>query len=57
MNWTDFFAMGGYAFEVWTSWALTLITLIWFVVSPKLKNAKLRRDIKRQIQRSEKFEQ
>jgi len=51
MNWGDFFSMGGYAFEVWTSWGLTLFALIWFVISPKVKNARLRREIYQQIER------
>lgn len=51
MNWAEFFDMGGYAFEVWTSWGLTLIVLLMFVIIPKHRNAKIRRDIKRQISR------
>jgi len=53
MNWADFFHMGGYAFEVWTSWALTLLVLIGFVAFPKMKNARIRHDIKRQISREQ----
>ena len=53
MNWSDFLHMGGYAFEVWTSWGLTVATLISFVIIPKIKNAKIRRDIKRQMAREQ----
>ena len=51
MNWSEFFNMGGYAFEVWTSWGLTLAVLLAFVILPKRRNAKIRRNIKRQIER------
>jgi heme exporter protein D len=53
MNWSDFFYMGGYAFEVWTSWGLTLLALVAFVIFPKRRNAKIRADIKRQISREQ----
>jgi len=53
MNWSEFLLMGGYAFEVWTSWGLTLAALISFVIFPKIKNAKIRRDIKRQLVRQQ----
>jgi len=48
--------MGGYAFHVWTSWGLTLIVLVSLYAIPKLKNAKLREQIKRQIEREQKLE-
>ena len=51
MNWSEFFHMGGYAFEVWTSWGLSLLVLIFFVIVPKHRNAKIRADIQRQISR------
>jgi heme exporter protein D len=53
MNWSDFFYMGGYAFEVWTSWGLTLLVLFAFVIIPKRRNAKIRSQIKRQISREQ----
>ena len=43
--------MGGYAFEVWTSWGLTLFVLLAFVIIPKHRNGKIRQEIKRQISR------
>ena len=51
MTLATFFQMGGYAFEVWTSWGLTLLVLLAFVIIPKHRNAKIRQDIKRQISR------
>lgn len=53
MNWADFFHMGGYAFEVWTSWGLTLAVLVWFVITPKLRSAKIKAQVKRQISREQ----
>ena len=53
MDWSTFFHMGGYAFEVWTSWGLTLAVLIWFVIAPKRRNAKIRAQIQRQINREQ----
>jgi heme exporter protein CcmD len=45
--------MGGYAFEVWTSWGLTLLVLLWYVIAPKLRSAKIKSQIKRQISREQ----
>ena len=55
MNWTEFFNMGGYAFYVWTSWARTLLVLCWHIIQPKVKNARIKTDIKRQIDREAKL--
>lgn len=56
MNWTEFLYMGGYAFEVWTSWGLTLAVLAWFVIMPKLRSAKIKSQIQRQISREQRLE-
>ncbi len=53
MNWSEFFYMGGYAFEVWTSWGLTLLVLLYFVIMPKQRNAKIKSQIQRQINREQ----
>ncbi len=53
MNWSEFFHMGGYAFEVWTCWGLTLAVLICFVIYPKRRNARIRSEILRQIHREQ----
>lgn len=55
MNWTEFLHMGGYAFEVWTSWGLTLIVLILFVILPKRRSAKIKSQIQRQISREQRL--
>ena len=56
MNWNDFFHMGGYAFHVWTSWGLTLLVIVWILMSSKINNARIRREIKRQIERDKKLD-
>ncbi len=52
MNWSEFFAMGGYAVYVWTSYALTLLLVVVNVVSPLIQRrriiARIRRAIKRE---------
>lgn len=56
MNWSEFFHMGGYAFHVWTSWGLTLAVILWIFISSKMSNAKIRRDIQRQLNRDKKLD-
>ena len=51
MNWADFFHMGGYAWYVWPSWGLTILVLFSLFIQAKLNNAKIRKDIARQIAR------
>jgi len=51
MNWSEFFNMGGYAFYVWTSYALTFIVLLANIVSPIMQRKKAIKRIKRAIKR------
>ncbi len=51
MNWSEFFHMGGYAFFVWTSYALTLIVVVANIVSPIIQRRKIITRIKRAIKR------
>jgi heme exporter protein D len=51
MNWSEFFYMGGYAFFVWTSYALTLIVIVANIVSPIMQRKKVISRIKRAIKR------
>ncbi len=53
MNWSEFFNMGGYAFFVWTSYALTLIVVVANVVSPIMQRKKVITRIKRAIKREQ----
>jgi len=45
--------MGGYAFHVWTSWGLSALVLLGLFINAKLTNAKIKREIARQIQREQ----
>ena len=36
----EFFYMGGYAFHVWTSYALALVVLLVNIIGPNLKHKK-----------------
>ncbi len=51
MNWSEFFHMGGYAFFVWTSYALTLIVIVANIVAPIIQRKKVIARIKRAIKR------
>jgi heme exporter protein D len=51
MNWSEFFNMGGYAFYVWTSYALTFIVVLANIVSPIMQRKKAIKRIKRAIKR------
>ena len=51
MNWQEFFEMGGYAFYVWTSWGITAGTLLWLFTQAKMRNAKIKAELIRQITR------
>lgn len=53
MNWSEFFHMGGYAFYVWTSMALTLVVLVLNIVLPKMKHKQLLQQLKRSKQKRE----
>jgi heme exporter protein D len=51
MDWEAFFHMGGYAFYVWSAWGLSFIVLTYLFTRAKQRNAKIRREIERQIRR------
>ena len=51
MNWSEFFNMGGYAFFVWTSYALTLIVVLANIISPMVQRKKIIARIKRAVKR------
>ena len=33
MNWSEFFAMGGYGFYVWSAYGITALIIAWEIVS------------------------
>jgi len=51
MNWSEFFHMGGYAFFVWTSYALTLVVVLANIISPMVQRKKIIARIKRAVKR------
>jgi heme exporter protein D len=51
MNWSEFFYMGGYAFFVWTSYALALVIVVANIISPMMQRKKIIARIKRAIKR------
>ncbi len=53
MNWSEFFNMGGYAFFVWTSYALTFVVVIANIISPIMQRKKVITLIKRTIKREQ----
>ncbi len=55
MNWGEFFNMGGYAFHVWTSWGLSLASMITIVILGRRKNAKIKAQLANQIRREAKI--
>lgn len=50
-SWADFFAMGGYAEYVWSSFAITFVLLFFTYWLPRQKEKQLLRDIKSMHQR------
>lgn len=56
MNWSEFFNMGGYAFYVWTSYALFLVVIVANIILPVMQRKKVIAHIKRTIRR-EKIDQ
>jgi len=53
MNWSEFFNMGGYAFFVWSSYALTFIVVLANIVLPIRHRKKVIARIKRTIKREQ----
>ncbi|HAY45178.1 MAG TPA: heme exporter protein CcmD [Gammaproteobacteria bacterium] len=53
MNVSEFFAMGGYAEYVWSSWLLTLLVLAWNVLAPQRKHQKLLEQLEVQTKREQ----
>jgi heme exporter protein D len=52
MSLSEFFAMGGYAFYVWTSYGLTLIVLLANILIPIIQRKQLLRALALKQQRS-----
>lgn len=52
-NWSDFFAMGGYAFFVWMSYGLTLLVIVLNIVMPLIQRKQVIKRVKRAIRREQ----
>jgi len=52
-SWSEFFAMGGYAFFVWTSYGITFFVIILNIVMPVLQRKKVINRVKRAIRREQ----
>lgn len=45
MNTHDFWAMGGFAFYVWSAYGLAALVLGWNLLSPRLRRANILREL------------
>ena len=52
-SWSEFFAMGGYAFFVWSSYGLTFFVIVLNIVMPILHRKKVISRVKRAIRREQ----
>ena len=52
-SWSEFFAMGGYAFYVWTSYGITLFVIVLNIIMPMLHRKKVISRVKRAIRREQ----
>ena len=52
-SWSEFFAMGGYAFYVWMSYGLTFLVIVLNIVMPILHRKKVISRVKRAIRREQ----
>jgi heme exporter protein D len=53
MSLREFFHMGGYAFYVWTSYALAFVVLLANLLNPLFQERRLRRDLARRFRRAQ----
>lgn len=49
----EFFYMGGYAFYVWSSYALALMVLVVNIIIPRLREREILRTLARKARRSQ----
>ena len=52
-SWSEFFAMGGYAFFVWTSYGIALLVIVLNIVMPVMQRKKVINRVKRAIRREQ----
>jgi len=56
LNWSDFFAMGGYAFFVWLAVAMTFIPLLLLVVHTRMQRHTILNSVSRQQAREKRIQ-
>jgi len=52
-SWSEFFAMGGYAFFVWMSYGLTFLVILVNIVMPLIERKQVIKRVKRAIRREQ----
>lgn len=52
-SWSEFFAMGGYAFFVWTSYGITAAVIAFNIVMPLIQRKQVIKRVKRAIRREQ----
>jgi len=52
MNWQEFFAMGGYAPYIWTSYGLMIVVLVWNLIGPIRRRGQMEENLKRRFAQS-----
>jgi heme exporter protein D len=52
-SWSEFFAMGGYAFFVWTSYGIAFLVVVFNIVMPMIHRKKVISRVKRAIRREQ----
>lgn len=57
MSASEFFHMGGYAFYVWSSYALALVVLGWIFISPMLSKKKRLTELRMKYRQQDKQSQ
>ena len=45
MNWSEFFAMGGYALHVWGSYGMAALVLVFNVLAARRREKNVRREL------------
>ncbi len=51
MNWSEFFAMGGYGAYVWSSYAIAFVVLAANVLAPMMQHKRLLAGLARRLRR------
>ncbi len=52
-SWSEFFAMGGYAYFVWMSYGIALLVIVFNIVMPMVHRKKVIKQVKRAIRREQ----